>query len=92
MKKVIVITFAALSLLGCRREDIKTCHVDFETLDEEIAKKSLIALSEFSGVRIDSVKLDFNNKTMEIEYDSMMLAKENIRQKLEENEIKIIRK
>lgn len=92
MKYAIFAALAAFTLFsGCRREDIRGFTLTVPGLCE--SNKTLIveALAKYNGVRKDSYRWDFEAKTFSLEYDSMQIAKENIRQAIEAKKIEIKR-
>ena len=65
----------ALALAGCRREDVRVFDEPMGAgVSESQARKEL---SHFAGVKMDTMK--FEGGKLHVEYDSMQLAKENIR-------------
>ncbi len=80
----VVSCVAALTLVGCRRKDIKSYTLELPNLTPE--KKDLVikALSRYGGIDKSSLKFDFKAKTLTLSYDSMQLAKTNIRMAIAE--------
>ncbi|MBR2983203.1 MAG: hypothetical protein IKC80_08225 [Kiritimatiellae bacterium] len=82
---------AALALAGCRREDVRAFTLEIPGLNPSNRVLIVEALSKYNGVRKDSYRWDFDAKTLSLEYDSMQIAKENIRQAIEAKKIPIRR-
>lgn len=74
---------AVLAAGGCRREDVKEFTQAIPGLDRERATLIAKTLSEYTGIVKDELKFDLDAGTLSIRYDSMCLAKENIRQAIE---------
>ena len=91
MKKLFFVMVAVCALAGCRREDVREFTVGIEDLSEQ--KKALVveALAKYNGIRKDSYRWDFEKKTLTLSYDSMQIAKENIRQAIESKKLVIKR-
>lgn len=70
---------AALALVGCRRQDIRTYTLELPNLTPEKKDAVVAALSRYAGIDKSSLKFDFKAKTLTLSYDSMQLAKTNIR-------------
>jgi hypothetical protein len=88
---VAVMALAAALVAGCRREDVREFTLRLPDLDE--AKKGEIAqaLSGYGGVDKTSYRWDMEARTLTLRYDSMQIAKENIRQAIEAKQIKVER-
>ena len=91
MKKLFFVMVAVCALAGCRRGDVREFTVGIEDLSEQ--KKALVveALAKYNGIRKDSYRWDFEKKTLTLSYDSMQIAKENIRQAIESKKLVIKR-
>lgn len=74
---------ALLALGGCRREDVKEFTQKIPNLDRDKVNVIVKTLSKSSGIIKDSMKFNLEEGTISIRYDSMSLAKENIRQAIE---------
>jgi hypothetical protein len=85
MKATTVLIAVFLSFLcGCRREDIREYTFDVPYLRDEASKNAAIsALSKYGGVDKSSYKFNFDKKTLTLKYDSMQIARTNIRMALE---------
>ena len=88
----IAVIVAALALVvGCRREDVRDFAVSIPDLTEQNKAQVVEALAKYNGVQKDSYQLDFVKKTLTLRYDSMQIAKENIRQAIEAKKLKVNR-
>ena len=83
-----LIAFCAIS--GCRRSDVREFTVELPGLTE--ANKALVveALARYDGVKKDSYVFDFAKKTLTLRYDSMKVARENVRQAIEAKGVKVV--
>jgi len=82
----------ALALFsGCRREDVRDFTVTIPDLTEANKAQVVEALAKYNGIRKDSYVWDMGAKTLTLRYDSMQIAKENIRQAIEEKKLKVVR-
>jgi hypothetical protein len=82
---------AVLTLAGCRREDVREFTLEIPSLNSSNQAVVVEALAKYNGIRKDSYRWDLNAKTLTLEYDSMQIAKENIRQAVEAKNIAIKR-
>ena len=84
--------FAALALLavcgGCRREDMRTAIIDIPGLTEANKPKIVEAFKiakpgqrphYYDGIDPENFVFDYEKKTLTLRYDSMKIAKTNIR-------------
>ncbi len=84
---------AAMAILcGCRREDIRECTVEIPGLTKDNKQKIVDAFMirkpgqtahPYEGIRKETFSFDFDKKTLTMEYDSMKIAKTNIRMIIE---------
>jgi len=82
--------FSLLILLcGCRREDIREYTFSIPGLTEANKSQIVQALSKYNGVQKDSYVWDFQKKTLTLKYDSMQIARTNIRMAIESKGIKV---
>ena len=89
MKKIFF-AFALVSLFaGCRREDIREFTVSIPGLTESNRVTVVAALAKYNGIVKDSYKWDFSAKTLALRYDSMQIAKTNIRMAIAEKGIEV---
>ena len=88
MNKYIALVLLAC-LLGCRREDVREFTVRIPGLTEANQGAVVQALSRYAGVRKDSYVWDFKAKTLTLRYDSMQVAKTNIRMAIEAKGVKV---
>ena len=89
MRKILVIAVLFALFSGCRREDVREFTVSIPDLTEANKAQVVEALAKYNGVRKDSYAWDMAAKTLTLRYDSMQVAKENIRQAIEAKKIKI---
>ncbi len=68
-----------LAMVGCRREDVRSFTVKIPALTEQNQKTVVEALAKYGGIRKDSYEWDFRAHTLTLQYDSMQIAKTNIR-------------
>ena len=90
MKLVATLVLVAV-LCGCRREDVREFTVAVEGLNEQNKALVVEALAKYNGIRKDSYRWDFVKGTLTLSYDSMQIAKENIRQAIEAKSLKVAR-
>ncbi len=97
MRKISHLTFiaavaAAAVLSGCRREDVREFTVEIPGLTQENQQKVVDAFTlrkpgqiphVYDGIRPDTFVFDFDKKTLTMKYDSMKIAKTNIRMLIE---------
>jgi len=93
MRMMIMAAFAAVAVLsGCRREDIREFTVEIPGLTQENKQKVAEAFivrkhgqvpHVYDGIRPDTFSFDFEKKTLTMKYDSMKIAKTNIRMLIE---------
>ena len=85
------LAFAA-ALSGCRREDVREFTVEIPGLMQENKQKVVDAFTlrkpgqpphVYDGIRPDTFVFDFDKKTLTMKYDSMKIAKTNIRMLIE---------
>ena len=91
----IVLSFILVALCavgGCRRSDVREFTVELPGLTAANKAQVVEALAKYNGVQKDSYQWDFAKKTLTLRYDSMQIAKENIRQAIEAKSLKVERK
>ena len=91
MNTAVVCLVALMAVCGCRREDVRDFTVSIPDLTPEKQAAVVEALAKYNGVKKDSCKWDFAQKTLTLRYDSMQIAKENIRQAIEAKNLKVNR-
>lgn len=92
MKYAMLAALAAFSVLaGCRREDVREFTLTVPGLHATNQAVIVEALAKYNGVRKDSYKWDLEAKTLTLSYDSMQIAKENIRQAIEAKNLEVKR-
>ena len=89
MKNILIFAALALSLVGCRREDVREMTVTMPALVEADKAKVVAALSRYRGVQADSFRWDMKAKTLTLRYDSMQIAQANVRYAIDEKGIKV---
>jgi hypothetical protein len=88
--KNIFFALALISILaGCRREDVREFTVSIPGLTESNRTAVVAALAKYNGIEKDSFKWDFSAKTLTLRYDSMQIAKTNIRMAIAEKGIEV---
>ena len=80
---------ALLALAGCRREDVREFTVVIPGLAETNKAQVVEALAKYAGVDKTSYEWDFAAKTLKLRYDSMQVARTNIRMAIEAKGIKV---
>ena len=90
MKRTLVAILILAAFAGCRRADIREMTVEMPGLVESDKPVVVKALSKYSGVDKDSFKWDMEKKTLTLKYDSMTVAKTNIRMSIEEKGVKVV--
>ncbi len=85
MRKLVLLAIL-LAFIGCRREDIKECVLELPTLSDNavVTQKIVKAIEVYQGVDTTSLKWNFVKKTLSLRYDSMQVAKANLRYAIEE--------
>ena len=91
MKYAMCVALAVLTLAGCRREDVREFTLEIPSLSASSQAAVVEALAKYNGIRKDSYRWDLEAKTLTLKYDSMQIAKENIRQAIEAKNIAIKR-
>jgi hypothetical protein len=91
MKYAICAALAVLTLAGCRREDVREFTLETPALNASNQTAVVEALAKYNGIRKDSYRWDLEAKTLTLKYDSMQIAKENIRQAIEAKNISVKR-
>jgi hypothetical protein len=92
MRKVIsifTVFLIALTLAGCRRTDVRTFTLTLPDLKEADKVTIRGALSKYGGIDKDSYVWDLEKKTLTLKYDSMQIAKTNIRMAIEEKGVAV---
>ena len=88
-KSLMVVAVVVMTVVGCRREDVRDFTVSIPDLTEQGKAQVVEALAKYNGVQKDSYRWDFAKKTLTLKYDSMQIAKENIRQAIEAKKLKV---
>jgi len=78
-----------LLFCGCRREDVREYTFSIPGLTEANKAQVVEALAKYNGVRKDSYVWDFAKKTLTLKYDSMQVARTNIRMAIEAKGVKV---
>ena len=81
MSKLVPVLAVLALFSGCRREEIKRFAEPVPGLTDAKLGQVRQALSRYEGVKDETIKL--NGETLEMDYDSMTIAKENIRREVE---------
>jgi hypothetical protein len=76
-------------ILGCRREDVRDYTIEIPELTDANKAQVVEALAKYAGIKKDSFKWDMAAKTLTLKYDSMAIAKTNIRMAIEEKGLKV---
>ncbi len=92
MNKLIftLLAVALISAPGCRREDIREFSVEMPALSAADQPKIVAALAPYGGVDKASYRWDMEKKTLTLKYDSMQIARTNIRMAIEKAGVKVI--
>lgn len=90
LRSSLFVLIALFAISGCRRSDVREFTVELPGLTE--ANKALVveALARYDGVKKDSYVFDFAKKTLTLRYDSMKVARENVRQAIEAKGVKVV--
>jgi hypothetical protein len=89
---IIAVAVMAAALSGCRREDVREFTVEIPGLTQENRQKVVDAFTirkpgqtphVYDGIRPDTFSFDFEKRTLTMKYDSMKIAKTNIRMLIE---------
>lgn len=90
MKIKLMLSAAILAvILGCRREDVRDYTIEIPELTDANKAHVVEALAKYAGIKKDSFKWDMAAKTLTLKYDSMAIAKTNIRMAIEEKGLKV---
>jgi hypothetical protein len=90
MKIKLMLSAAILAvILGCRREDVRDYTIEIPELTDANKAQVVEALAKYVGIKKDSFKWDMAAKTLTLKYDSMAIAKTNIRMAIEEKGLKV---
>lgn len=81
---------ALCTVCGCRRTDVREFTVEIPGLTEGNKAQVVQALSRYDGVKRDSFVFDFEKKTLTLRYDSMKIARENVRQAIEAKGVSVV--
>ena len=82
--------FAFFAVGGCRRSDVREFTVELPGLTAANKAQVVEALAKYDGVMKDSYAFDFEKKTLTLRYDSMKIARENVRQAIEAKGVKVV--
>ena len=88
----IVLSFILVALCavgGCRRSDVREFTVELPGLTAANKAQVVEALAKYDGVMKDSYAFDFEKKTLTLRYDSMKIARENVRQAIEAKGVQV---
>ena len=86
---ILVLTLLC-AVSGCRRSDVREFTVELPGLTEANKAQVVEALAKYDGVKKDSYVFDFDKKTLTLRYDSMKVARENVRQAIEAKGVKVV--
>jgi hypothetical protein len=90
MKKYLSVAAVMLALAGCRREDVREFTVSIPGLSETNQALVVSALDKYEdAIDRDSFRWDFEKKTLTLRYDSMKVAKTNIRMAIGKKGVKV---
>lgn len=92
MKKIfllIALTAIAAFTDGCRREDFREHVFEIPGMTPENTNAIKKAVSVYNGVDMDSLEFDIGKKTLKVRFDSMKIARTNIRMAIEEKGIAV---
>lgn len=92
MKKIfLLITLTAIAAFtdGCRREDFREHVFEIPGMTPENTNAIKKAVSVYNGVDMDSLEFDIGKKTLKVRFDSMKIARTNIRMAIEEKGIAV---
>ena len=92
MKKIfllIALTAIAAFTDGCRREDFREHMFEIPGMTPENTNAIKKAVSVYNGVDMDSLEFDIGKKTLKVRFDSMKIARTNIRMAIEEKGIAV---
>lgn len=90
MKIKLMLSAAILAvILGCRREDVRDYTIEIPELTDANKAQVVEALAKYAGIKKDLFKWDMAAKTLTLKYDSMAIAKTNIRMAIEEKGLKV---
>lgn len=76
--------------VGCRRSDVREFTIELPGLAESNRQLVVSALAPYSGVITGSCVFDLEKRTLTLSYDSMKIARENIRQAIEAKGVKVV--
>jgi len=84
-----VFLLAIVLCAGCRRTDVRDYTLTLPGLTEANRAQVVEALSKYAGVQKDSYRFDFAKKTFSLMYDSMQIARTNIRMAIQEKGLEV---
>jgi len=84
-----VLAALLMAFAGCRRTDVREYTVSIPTLTEANRAKVVEALAKYGGIDKGSYRFDFAKKTFSLKYDSMQIAKTNIRMAIQEKGLEV---
>jgi len=85
----IILLVALCATSGCRREDVREYTFSIPGLTEANKAQVVAALAKYNGVKKDSYVWDLGKKTLTLKYDSMQVARTNIRMAIEAKGVQV---
>jgi len=80
---------ALLACVGCRRTDVRDYTLSLPGLTPSNKAQVVAALAKYNGIQKDSYVFDFEKKTLSLRYDSMQIAKTNIRMAIQDKGLEV---
>ena len=79
----------AVALCGCRREDLREATLSVPGLNATNEAAIVEALGRYEGVDRRTIRFDQAARTVTLKYDSMKVAKTNMRMSIQEKGIEV---
>ena len=86
---LIALTAIAAFTDGCRREDFREHVFEIPGMTSKNTTTIKEAVSTYSGVDMESLEFNLDKKTLKVRFDSMKVARTNIRMAIEEKGIAV---
>lgn len=89
MNRLSIFILALALFGGCRRADVRSMTVEFESISAAEQSIVLKALARYEGIDKSSYAWDLEKRTLTLKYDSMKLAQSNVRYSIDEAGVKV---
>lgn len=91
MKTIVTSALVVLTaaFAGCRRKDFREHEFEIPGMTAANTNTIATAIAVYEGVDMDSLKWDLAKKILTVRFDSMKVARTNIRMAIEEKGVKV---